>query len=286
MGINQLSPAEIEANKDLTDLKPELDFVQRNLCIYNASIENLLRWAKPIDIKTTDESEENCRQMPPKFAQDILSALPLRSLSRLEEINYNWGAKVFIPSFNDEGFLKGCEKSLPLDKFPLDEHPSRILIGNGTDKTIYVSAVPPTVSENNTAIRAYQTHVLVHELFHTVERRFRDVENAEGMKFVGPEGASDFADWKRRFLESLWNGGDVQVVSNYASNYSNKIKPDMDIGDIALAEQMCECFVGFNLGILPNNHGHTSFEEAHPDLWYLMQELSLAKFDMPPKSNY
>ena len=85
---------------------------------------------------------------------------------------------------------------------------------------------------------------------------------------------------KRRFLETLWNGGDVQVVSNYASNYSNKIKPDMNLGDIALAEQMCECFVGFNLDILPNNNGHTSFEAAHPELWVLMQELSLAKFDV------
>ena len=203
--------------------------------------------------------------MPPDLARDIISTLPLRLLSRLEKINYNWGANVFIPSFDDDGYFKKCAKSLPLDKFPGDEHPRRIMIGVGNEKTIYVSAVPPTVSENMTAIRAYQTYVLVHEFFHTVEGRFRNIESAESIKFVGLEGASDFADWKRRFLETLWNGGDVQVVSNYASNYSNKIKPDMNLGDIALAEQMCECFVGFNLDILPNNNGHTSSKRLTPN---------------------
>ncbi len=280
MSLNQLSEIEIEANKDLTDLKPELDFVQRNLGIYSLSIENLLRRAQPIDIQTSNESEENCRQMPPALAKDIIAALPLREISGLKEINYYFGAKVFIPIFDENGFFETVKEWPSLNEFPGEHHPSRIMIGNGSVETICVSAVPPTVSENMMAIRAYQTHVLAHEVFHTVERQFRDTEKAAGLKFVGPEGASDFADWKRRFLESLWNGGDVQVVSNYAATYKNRIKPDMDISDIALAEQMCESFVGFNLGILPNSGGSVSFEQAHPDLWHLMRELSLAKFDV------
>lgn len=268
MAINTLSPAEIEANKDLTDLKPELDFVERNIGAYTVNIANLLSGTRPAAIKTSHESEENCRQMPVEFAKDIISSLPLRSVSDLKEINYNWGAKVFIPGFDENGFLDEkapCVGAVPLEEFPSDEHPSRILIGNGTNDTIYVSAVPHTVSKNFAAIRAYQTHVFLHEYFHTVERALRGVESA-------------FTDWKREFLATLWNGGDVHVVSNYASTYKYRIKPDMDLNSVALAEQMCECFVGFKLGILPNPQGHTSFEESHPDLCYLMQELCLAKF--------
>jgi hypothetical protein len=292
MSTETLSPAEVEANKDQMDLAPVLRFVEANREIYASRLEELLAhttekgraWAQEREI--IDPPEEPW-QVPVELAQEVLAALPplVRQLSALRGLSYQFTRGVPVPNFNAQGFVdatKPLAAFVPLEDFPGEHHPTRIFIGNAHEGVINLTPVPPTVSTDPAAITAYQVHVLLHELWHTVEGPMRNTEQAERVTLELQSGERlSFAEWRRLYLAALHSNGQAQFVTAYAATYADRIKPDMDCSDIAFAEQTAEGFVGYTLGILPNQQGATSFRSTHPGLWSTMNDLVHARVLKP-----
>ena len=71
-------------------------------------------------------------------------------------------------------------------------------------------------------------------------------------------------------------------VSKYAATYTDQLNqatktadPDKFIN--AVAEQMGEAFVGYMLGILPNDNGYVDFRKGHLEEYKLMDKICKAK---------
>ena len=71
-------------------------------------------------------------------------------------------------------------------------------------------------------------------------------------------------------------------TSRYASTYLPDITEGKHSSDYvafthALAEQIAESFVGYVIGIVPNDQGSIVFKEHSPEAWELMRELATAR---------
>jgi len=67
----------------------------------------------------------------------------------------------------------------------------------------------------------------------------------------------------------------------YAATYSSLLNQETrdnnpDKFNWALAEQICESFVGYKLGIISNDDGHVDFMKEHPEEYVLMDKLCKA----------
>lgn len=276
-GPNILSPEEVEKNKDLMDLKPNLSYVKNHIEGYRLALQKL-RTFQPHNevkerlaaVKISDVTHDYTLQLAPEEAIELLSHLPaeILKISGLTELNYQYQRFVPIPKFNTEGFFEGCEGLVSADIFPketsedgsvVEYHPSRILIGNEYQGVIRPSYLPSTVCDDPEAVKMYQIHVLLHEFFHTIEERFRSNEAAEKLVMHLPDGtATTFGAWRRRFIETQITE-EPGYTSSYAKTYSDKIKKGVNLEEYAVAEQLCETFVAFILDRAPNDTGYSTF---------------------------
>ncbi len=279
-----LTPREIEPNKDRMDLKPNLQYVERNLPKYEEALRRFLSkpfppenyvWISGIDVRNV--VDDFTLQLPPNTALDILSHLPTEMLriSSLRALDYQYQRFIPIPNFNEEGFLDAkcpCRRVVSADIFPHDEeedgthiehHPTRILIGNTHQGVIFPSFLPKTVSENRRAVEFYQIHVLLHEFFHTIVAPFRSEESAKRLVLHFQDGKSmTYADWRKAFIDSMLHREPV-FPSNYASTYADQIHPEADRSSIAVEEQLCETFAAYILGRAPGNVEYDDFTTFH-----------------------
>jgi hypothetical protein len=185
-----LKEEEIEANKDKLDLKPNIDFVSRNIEKYEAGLEKILgripcqdteTWSQQISFNGTEDIV--CPQVLPEKCRKILAHMPksLIELSKLQTVDYHTFGNVRVipvPGFDDQGNFDSSKVQLvPVSEFPREgDHPSRILVGVSIGNKIFPTPIPKTVSEDKRATYLYQVHVLLHEFFHTIDYPRRNPE--------------------------------------------------------------------------------------------------------------
>lgn len=278
-GVNKvLSEMEaVEANKNKLDLKPNIDFVANNKAKFEDGLRailareanaDLMNWSEQINFKGTDNIFEP--QILPEECKEILARMPeaLVRLSKLQKVDYSYNDKLPVPGFDEQGnFDPGKVEWASAKDFPREgDHPSRILVGYSTGTDIYQTAIPKSVSEDAEATYLYQVHVFLHEFFHTIDYPRRDPEKrskalleVDGQKFT-------LQDWWLAFEELVLSGKEPKCVSSYANIYFdvlNQETKEADYGKFthALAEQICETFVAYQLGIISNNEGWTDFKK-------------------------
>lgn len=156
--------------------------------------------------------------------------------------------------------------TVPVEEFPREQdHPSRILVGASSGDVIYPTPIPASVSENERAVFLYQVHVFLHEFFHTIDYPRRD-PSVRGKVVLEVDGDQfTFQDWWEAFEQLLLSGAEPNPVSSYANVYSDSLNQETKSNDPrkfaqAVAEQICETFVAYQLGIISNDEGWTDFK--------------------------
>ena len=160
--------------------------------------------------------------------------------------------------------MNGCKESVLVDKFPRqNDHPTRMLIGctSPTGETIYQTAIPTSVSENHEAGWFYQIHVFLHEFFHTVELPRRNPADQEKVIL---NSRFTLEDWWNEWVELFARNREPGFITPYAAAYAEDLTEEARVSRPkkhaeALAEQMCEVFVAYRLGVAPNDAGWTDF---------------------------
>lgn len=297
--VDQLSTDAIEANKEKTNLGVEVGFVGANFERYSDAWKAFFRskpefpevvgWAEAINF---GEEINFCEsQLSPDECGEILSRMPrvLVSLSKLKEVKSL--PFVPVPKFDAEGNLDLSDKPdwTNLDDFPKpNQHPQRVLIGMSTGPEIFQTPIPQSVSTDTEARKMYQRHVFAHEFFHTVDYPLRakgDREateaNRQAIQFIAADGQLfTFQDWWGEF-ECLMCDKGTTPPSIYASSYDSSLNwetrdADYDTFQTAVAEQICESFVGYYFNLLPNEEGYDDFKAAKPELWAMIDRLVTA----------
>jgi len=271
----------VEERKDRLNLKPELDFVIEHLADYRAGLARLL--ARPIDPRSAEIAGrvEFCdydqidlagqrRQLSPDLAIQILKRMPasLLALSQLGAVVYS--DNVPVPNFASDGAFEGgtewVKESDFLEKVGNEElHPSRILVGVSNGEIIWSTPIPSTVCEDDEAVSMYQIHVFLHEFFHTVERGLRQLVGQpiedRPAEISEDEVKSRFLNLCGLFMDEV-RGGYFRPVSRYSSTYEETLLAEghrnHDAYRQALAEEMCETFVAYQLGLVPPSSEPTS----------------------------
>jgi len=264
----------IEAKKNTLDLRPNIQFVLDHIGIYEKGIKALLAripskeaidWAEKIEI--CDIENMVMPQVSPKDIHDIVARMPesLRKLSTLEYVLYN--PNIPVPGFDELGNLDPKKiEVIPESDFPRpSDHPSRILVGQSNGEGIFPSPIPASVCEDERARWIYQVHVFLHEFFHTIDykRRGEGVKDTVLLQTDGVEFS--LGDWWKEFEDVLLLGEEPKSISMYASIYANDLTREVQGADPAkftraVAEQICETFVAYQLGIISNHEGWTDFQ--------------------------
>lgn len=288
-----LSQAEqIERNKDKTNLRLALAFVEQHLPHYQANVHRFLSGevfpesrefaeGRTFDFEKADQNVP--LQITPDDTRNLIAHInpALVRHSALKTVNYRYHHLVALPDFAEDGNLseRKCRGAVPVGEFvaePENYHPQRMLIGttslDGT--TISPTAIPSTVSNNAEAVRLYQLHVMLHEFFHTIESPRRSDEKSAAIVLDATSGRT-FADWSHDYLRSLET--EKMLTSEYSNVYSNqlfdgqgKILSGVTPYDDPVREDMAEAWVASHFDIISNPHGYTSFSNfafgnPHPE---------------------
>jgi hypothetical protein len=268
----------IEANKDKLNLKPNLEFVVKNKRKYVSALLRILEqepskkgleFVKRVEFRGTEDIVGE--QISPEEAKALLARMPesLIDLSQLESVSYHlfdrFKRVIPVPGYDPEGnFDSSKVKLVDVDEFPGDYHPTRILVGVSNGKSIFPTPIPETVSKDKAALRLYQTHVFLHEFFHTIdyprrnpEERRKVVLEVDGKRFT-------LENWWKEFQALVLSNLELESVSSYANTYRNVLTKEMAKADpkkfeSVLGEQICETFVAYMLDIISNNSGWISF---------------------------
>ena len=286
-----LSSEEIEREKDKMDLRPAIQFIEENVECFNIGREALIQRTPSAEaeawgshLKFTDTEKIRGPQIQPELARMVLARMPeaLIKLSKLETVSYQYAGEVIEPVYNPDGTLK-TGNTVPLEDWGKNnEHPTRVLIGLTPydGRTIHQSALPEAVYKQSEAAEVYQLHVLIHEFFHTVEQPVMQEGRKASVEFKADGKIFTFQQWWDKFEEVFMNENEG-FVSRYASGYENSLTPAMKRKDPvrfdrALAEQICESFVAYQLNIISNDAGWTDFKKAMPQTWRLIDVLCRA----------
>lgn len=273
-----LTDEETEKNKDKMDLRPNIEFVDENLDLYKKGLKQFLKIPVTIGASSFASGimfeELGNFSNPQVDTNDILVLLYrmpicLIQLSRLEIVSFEWGSIVPVPKFDANGNFNRQADFVPLNEFPRKgDHPSRILIGYTSEngKIIYPSPISPSVYNKYLACWCYQIHVFLHEFFHTIEIDRRNIEERSKIVLLTDNQQFTFQDWWNDFENLILSGNEPQPISSYAANYIDKLnlktkKADEKEFIHALAEQICESFVAYVLGIASNDYGWTNFQK-------------------------
>ncbi len=278
------NPEEVEARKELLNLKPALDFVRDHRNVFRSHVEKFFAQPEyPESKKFADELgfenyDQAIAQISPDEIRAILSRVPPHLIARstLAAVDFSWQNVVPVPVFDERGKINPLIDPIPLteEAFVLsNHHPQRIMTGvterwpykNDEGKEVWFSVIKPTnipgtVSHDPDAIHGYHISVFLHEFFHSVESSFRDLDTASSWVINKATGRT-FADWKEDYAKACQ---EERTPSSFYSNvYTEEIfgSPDgaVDAYSYPIREWMCEDFAGTMLGILPNAEGKTDF---------------------------
>lgn len=280
------TPEEVEARKELLNLKPALDFVRDHHDVFRSHVEQF--FARPeypqsrafIEEIPMDNYDSALAQISIEDIQHIVARLPphLVKHSTLINVDFSLQDKLPVPAFDATGKLDRSKISIMAapDFVASHHHPSRVLIGitspgsyvNDAGETVHYSTIrpsniPSTVSDDPESVRFYQLSVFLHEFFHTIETSRSNPVTATSW-VINQETGRTFADWKEDYAKAC---EEEQAPSSFYSNvYTEEIfhTPDgtVDPYSYGLREWMCEDFAGAVLGILPNAHGTTDVQQG------------------------
>lgn len=246
------------------------------------------------DIVFPQISPDECKKILARMPKSLIQ------LSKLEKIDYhlfNSGKHLLpVPGFNEDGsfnpakvfaiesgqFPRKKDSEFPIYRYYKQEdgtwtfsgknemteeedHPSRILVGVSNGTKIYPTPIPKSVSEDERAVYLYQFHVLLHEFLHTIDYPRRNPEDRSKILLEVDGQQFTFQDWWLAFEELILSGKEPQCVSSYANTYFddlNEALKESDYGSFtsALAEQICETFVAYQLNIISNDEGWNNFK--------------------------
>ena len=280
----------IEKNKDKLNFKPTLNFIAEYLPYFEEGLkgvfdlpENDLSRDLANSIKFGKLEEIVKPQVSPSEIIKITSRMPesLAKLSKLSTVNYR--GKVPLPVYDENGNFSGnAAEWVNYSEFPRPgDHPSRILVGLSDGANISPTPIPKTVSSNERAVRIYQAMVYMHEFFHTISYPRRTAQKREAVLLECDGERFTLQDsWKA--FEELYLRDNKRLVSIYAASYEDKLNDQIRNSapasfSIAVEEQICESFVGYMIGIVPNNHKSVNFKKAHPREYQLIDRLCRAK---------
>jgi hypothetical protein len=273
--MNKVLPLEeeIEKNRNKVDLKPNVDFVQNNLNIYNDRFNSFLKKEDQDNIMKIEfdgSGEITKDQISEERISKMIQSIPysLRKISDLKKVLYFDLA--LVPHFKEDGNfdeIKGVDQ-IPVSDFPRKEdHPSRLMIGATSEdgENIFMTPIPNSVSENQDAVNHYQNHIFLHEFFHSIERAKRDPEVRKKIIFSFNNQEFSFQDWWKAFEELILSEVEPICVSSYANTYFHDLTTEMKTNNPnkfthALAEQICETFVAYILNIISNDTNWIDFK--------------------------
>lgn len=277
-----LNKEQVEANRNLLDMRPALDFVGKHKAIYAANLSGRIQASKQagdggralrVDSISAIGEPNHLAYLQIGQAgriRDLLFLMPtsILEMSYLKTISFEeYDGLVVVPGFDEFGYFDRRQvKAVPLNSFPQKgEHPSRILLGQSNGETIRMMAIPPSVSEDRDAVSYFQAHVFVHEFFHSIEYPRRADRSV--VKLYSHDGNSfTLEDWWQEYSNLVLFGQETEPVSFYSAAYGRDLSPDVlmvdkERYDRALAEDMAECFVAYLLDITPNSKGELSFKQ-------------------------
>lgn len=277
------NPEEVEAQKELLNLKPALDFVRDHRNVFRSHVEKF--FAQPeypesrafVEGIPMDDYDGTLAQISIEDIKNIIAHVPLHLVkkSALVNVAFSLQDKLPVPAFDASGKLDRPKISIMTAKdfVTSHHHPSRVLIGiTSSDSyvddagetvhfsTIRPSNIPETVSKNPESVYFYQLYVFLHEFFHTIETSRSTPETASSW-MINKATRRTFADWKVDYAKACEE--ERTPSSFYANVYTEEIfgAPDgtVDPYSFPMREWMCEDFAGAMLGILPNAQGKTDF---------------------------
>lgn len=110
----------------------------------------------------------------------------------------------------------------------------------------------------------------MHEFFHTVGYGARKVEERRSVYLINSSTKEEytFQDWWIQYENLILSGREPDLISKYASNYSAQLDLETIINspdkfELAIAEQICETFAAYMLGIVPNDDDWVYFREEN-----------------------
>ena len=287
------------------DLRPAVEFIESNLNLFQKGVENIrkrepsefarawghrLKFPRHEMITKSEPKVVTGPHIGPDEVRELLMRMPeaLLALSRLEKFSYEYADEVMVPRFDEKtGAVVGLVKPWPkLKNFkPKEEDETRIAVGYTvyTAETIYMTALPKMVYQDEAVARLYQTHVALHEFFHTTEFPiFRDEASREKDVTLEADGKEfTFREWWNE-IEELVLSRREKSVSRYAATYEKALNHTTKRTQpaeflTAIEEQIAEAFVAYQLDIISNEEKWTDFKEARPEMWQLMDRLCRAK---------
>ena len=276
--------------KDRFNLRPALEFVARHADIYEGFVHDFMdRPFLPVGAVaefttleehligdsvhlTGDEAREICSRLPEVFQE----------LSMLVNINYHFARIVPVPLFEEDGEWKGAVDMVEEAQFPrpcLNDRAHRILIGRCDGTMIFPSALPESIHESVRARWIYQLHVMLHEFFHTIEYLRRDPAITGRIMLRCGVNIYTFRDWWQKWEELFVSLNRPLFPTRYAESYGDFLTPEIRANDPvaftrAIAEQVAESFVGYIMGVVPNDQNNHSFKDHSPEAWALIHELA------------
>jgi hypothetical protein len=282
---------EAERKKDNLNLRPALQFVASHLQEYEAGLRKFMHRpptsrgrSMPIafeEVQLLDPDTDP--QITPFEVRTVLCRMPevLLELSMLEKVDYQCAQIVPVPLFNESGDWINQEM-VNLSEFPREQdHPSRILIGRSTGKVIFPSALPKCICDQDRVRWFYQLHVFLHEFFHTIELLRRHHAQRAAIKLAAPGYKFTLQEWWSEWEDLFTSSTPPPFPTRYATTYGESLTQEVRIRNSvvftrALAEQICESFVGYVLGIVPNDENCASFRIHSQKAWVLMDKLAFA----------
>ena len=301
------TPEQIRKEKDKLDLRPAVEFVESNIDLFQKGVEVIRRrepslyareWGHRLQFPRHEmitKSEPEVVTGPHVDAgevRELLMRMPevLLALSKLEKFSYEYADEVMVPRVDEKtGALAGLVSPWPKLKYfkPGEEDKSRVAVGYTvyTAETIYTTALPETVYKDEAAARLYQTHVALHEFFHTVEFPiFRDEANKQKDVTLETDGKKfTFREWWGEFEDLMLSRGE-KPVSRYAATYGRTLNRAAKRSKskkldflTAVEEQVAEAFVAYQLNTISNDEKWIDFKKARPEMWRLMDRLCRAK---------
>lgn len=216
--------------------------------------------------------------------------------SHLRGFKYDYADKVMGPIFNDQGTVTDGRAYHP-EEWSHQDHPERVLTWMAHDGAIYPSFIPRETLPKKLAeetrreiVEFYSTHVLLHELTHTVLKPHRPLNNA--LLLWTMDGRSIAYDqWREEFVRSFHRDKAIgKWPSRYARSFvlPTRLESSSDEELLALEELSAEMTSRWFLGTSPSpawDHGdqlvHVDFETAHPELHRLIEQLCTSSF-IPP----
>lgn len=282
-----MDSAEVEQRKDNFDLRRELLFVAENLKQYTTALKRLS--SLPVNrepsqlLSSLSFLDIDCSRGPqlgPEDIRDMLSRMPeaLSGASKLGSVAYS--SMIPLPKFDERGIFNGNAEWVEYEEFPRQgDHPYRILIGVSDGSRITLTPIPRRVSDNFQAGVIYQNHVFLHEFFHTLDYPRRNPETRNKLVFSSDGREFTFQDFWGEFSDICLKPGCTPVSMYAASRFPELAANERGSEgfDSALGEQICESFVGYLMGILPNERGDTDFRATHPREHRLIDKIYHAK---------